>query len=768
MKKFSVIVKQVLMSTLSTAIIAMGFASCTDETEGINASADSQSPPRGAQTELLEAYGLTFHNFTNPDDVTIVDADTTQLSISKAYAEKMGIKSFVNHPMGVWHRAENLPYLRKCTGEKVVGDRIIIDVTSATPAEVLGQKAVELKSQIYVNQDDNAVKTRAAGDNIPEYAAKYIDNDNVIHPAYVHLTDPYGYDKDYHTAGDPVSEAMTRAAAEGNYMYMTADEIAAGKTRWGCHNSLLHFKNKLEKQFDFPIGKGSKDSLYLKFTTDMEFGLNYFITLNGGMKWKGILPVPYLKKFEAGVDGEFKFNAQMAAGWEKKWELDKDKYRWELMDFPGYTFTFMIGPIPVAIASTPHLDFALDGEVSGAIETNFSYEYHNKFKGGFGYEDGRGFYPIKDFDEIANEFDMDPTNFSIEARAGVGLYLCCDLKIYGLAGPKLGVGPRLGAEFKAEASLARAEASVQAKVELTARAVIGAKVEVLGYELADQTFTWDLFDPWLIWEFNWQVPEGEKEKELHKSPKQKQQESLMPKFKQVVDDRCQLNPEFRLEYNYLVNKLIVLKHLTREKAEQDILNQLLKRYPNFETLDNKIQNVGMVQLVVMKYGNETEPQYQAYLVEENWKEVKAEFIQSPAYTHYAELIHSSMKADIDLNLVRKAFVGKFDREPANVQADYKEMIKIIICYGELFYKNNSALNTKYDQNFINQCIAYGKSLKKYDDYLVSQAAYTTAACLNKRHTYSYNNDWNTKDAEYLKRIYTACLHNLSDELWKMR
>lgn len=761
MKKFSIIVKQVLMSTLSTAIIAMSFSSCADETESMNASADSQSPPRGAQTELLEAYGLTFHNFTNPDDVTIVDADTTQLSISKAYAEKMGIKTFVNHPMGIWHRAENLPYLRKCTGEKVVGDRIIIDVTSATPAEVLGQKAVELKSQIYVNQDDNAVKTRAASDNIPEYAAKYIDNDNVIHPAYVHLTDPYGYDKDYHTADDPVSEGMTRAAAEGNYMYMTADEIAAGKTRWGCHNSLLHFKNKLEKQFDFPIGKGSKDSLYLKFTTDMEFGLNYFITLNGGMKWKGILPVPYLKKFEAGVDGEFKFNAQMAAGWEKKWELDKDKYRWELMDFPGYTFTFMIGPIPVAIASTPHLDFALDGEVSGAIETNFSYEYHNKFKGGFGYEDGRGFYPIKDFDEIANDFDMDPTNFSIEARAGVGLYLCCDLKIYGLAGPKLGVGPRLGAEFKAEASLARAEASVQAKVELTARAVIGAKVEVLGYELADQTFTWDLFDPWLIWKYNWQVPEGEKEKEMHKSPKQKQQETLMPKFKQVVLHIIGLQSSFSVHYNDAVNMLVALKHYTREQAEQELLKQVLQRYPDFEKDDNMSYNIPRVQQTVFSCGKELTPKYEAYLAEESWKEVKAEIIQSPGYKKYADFIKGNYKLDVNMDLVRKQFVSQYDREPANIKDDYAKLYRIMLFYAELYYKSNTEVQKAYGQDFINKCIAYGKSLKKYDDEIVKQAAYTLTVYLYRCKYSDFSNGWDsTRNVGWMQRMYVNSVEEL--------
>ena len=91
------------MSTLTAGTfafaMAFGFTSCSDEMESL--SDNNTQAPEGAKTELLEAYGLTFQNFINADDVMILDADTTQLSISKAYADKMGITSFVNHPMGI-------------------------------------------------------------------------------------------------------------------------------------------------------------------------------------------------------------------------------------------------------------------------------------------------------------------------------------------------------------------------------------------------------------------------------------------------------------------------------------------------------------------------------------------------------------------------------------------------------------------------------------------------------------------------------------------
>lgn len=40
------------------------------------------------------------------------------------------------------------------------------------------------------------------------------------------------YDKGYHTQDDRPSASQTRAAASGEYQYMTAEEMAGGKTRW--------------------------------------------------------------------------------------------------------------------------------------------------------------------------------------------------------------------------------------------------------------------------------------------------------------------------------------------------------------------------------------------------------------------------------------------------------------------------------------------------------------------------------------------------------
>ena len=489
------------ISIVTVGVFTFSFSSCSDEIDSPNAGMNGQQAPEGAKTELLEAYGLSFENFINEDDVIIVDADTTQLSISKAYADKMGITSFVNHPMGIWHKVSNLPYIRKATSEKLVGDRYILNVVPATIAEITGDKKMNLQTNIYVNQDAGSVKTRAAGSDIPEYAAKYIDANNVIHPAAILMTDPYGYDKDIHFSDEQPSAAQTRAARSGEFEYMTADEIANGQTRWGTHRRLLSVNNKFEKEFKF-AAKGKKDSLTVTIGSELDFELNYFLTLEGGVKWEGFLPDPYVKKFETGVDGHFDLDARIDFKFEKKFDLE-GRLKFEFAKFPGYTFAFFIGPIPVSISISPNMFVKADGSVGGCITTGFGYKYGKEFKAGVRYENGK-WEGIKEFKETASKFDITPARAEFELKGGVGLYLGADVLIYGCAGPEIAIGPRFGVEFKGVGKLFENPQSpedlyeLEAKVGLTINAVIGAKLKVLGYELANSETTIALVPEWVL------------------------------------------------------------------------------------------------------------------------------------------------------------------------------------------------------------------------------------------------------------------------------
>ena len=271
------LVKMMLMSIAATATVM--FTACSDDLNELGTNNNDQKP-EGAQTALLEAYGLTYENFISNDDVIILDADTTQISISKAYAEKMGITTFVGHPMGIWHKIEQLPYIRKATAEKLVGDRYILTVQPATVAEIIGNKKVELNTGIYVNHDaEGGNVTRADGSMLPSYAAKYMDENDVLHPAVIHMTDPYGYDKGYHVDGD---QPVAQTRADGGYQYFTADELEEG-TRASARRNILSFNSKIEMDKNIDC-TGYGDTINVRAELPIDFELNYFITLDGGVK----------------------------------------------------------------------------------------------------------------------------------------------------------------------------------------------------------------------------------------------------------------------------------------------------------------------------------------------------------------------------------------------------------------------------------------------------------------------------------------------------
>ena len=241
------LVKQVLMSILTAGIFSFAFTACSDDLNDFGtdvANMEEGSDKIGNYADY-EPYGLTYHNFDSDADVQILNADTTEIAVKKSLADKLGITNFVNHPLGIWDDPSHLAYGRKALEQELVGDTYIIKVTGVTAAELIGEKSAQMCTDWYVNEDEALVATRAAYDNIPEYAAKYVDNDGFIHPAVVQYTDPYGYDKDYYVPGvDEPSESQTRAAESGEYQYMTAEDMLSG-TRGSIHPRLISFHNKI-------------------------------------------------------------------------------------------------------------------------------------------------------------------------------------------------------------------------------------------------------------------------------------------------------------------------------------------------------------------------------------------------------------------------------------------------------------------------------------------------------------------------------------------
>ncbi len=643
----------VLMSILFAATLS--FVSCSDESMEDNST--SQAVPEGADTALLEAYGLTFQNFISDDDVQILDADTTEISVSKALAEKLGIETFVGHPLGIWHSESQLPYSRKATAEKLVGDRYILTVQPATVAEMVGDKKVDLNTSLYINPDaGGASVTRADGIVMPGYAAKYMDEDDVIHPAVIHMTGEYDYAKGYHTEDD---QPVAKTRADGSYQYMTADDLLQGGTRAFAHKRILSFKDELEMDKNFQCGDNEDDSINVNFNAEIDFELNYFIRLDGAVKWHFIVPEPYVDCFEAGLDGKFAFSPELKIGFKKEWELDEDKWKKTLFTFNSYTFTFWVGPVPVCIKCEPEMFVKLDGKVTGSIHMGVKYEYENNFRGGIRYTDRDGWSVIREFNEVKNELTFIRPEAQVKAEAGIGIYMGMNVMIYGVAGPEVAVGPRLGAEAELTVSPFADNydemLDFNAEVGLTVNAVVGAKLKVLGYELAEYTKTIELAGPWTLWKYPSDGTEHVCDGDNVIS------EEWLDYFKAIKN--------FSQKYTELLNStasmLMETDDMTDAAAKRSILLQLMDMIhdPDPLSYDITIDNLQKIHDdTYQRYlGYESQKHAEAgdleWLNRENWKNICNELKQNHNWKDITNV-------DDALDEIHQWFLEKFHREPS--------------------------------------------------------------------------------------------------------
>ncbi len=645
----------VLMSILFAATFS--FVSCSDD--NLDENPAGQAVPEGADTAMLEAYGLTFQNFISDDDVQILDADTTEISVSKALAEKLGIETFVGHPLGIWHNESQLPYLRKATAEKLVGDRYILTVQPATVAELVGDKKVDLNTSLYINPDaGGASVTRADGIVMPGYAAKYMDENDVIHPAVIHMTGEYDYAKGYHTEDD---QPVAKTRANGSYQYMTADDLLQGGTRASAHKRILSFKDELEMDKNFQCGDDEDDSINVNFNAELDFELNYFIRLDGAVRWHFIVPEPYVDCFEAGLDGKFAFSPELKIGFKKEWELDEDKWKKTLFTFNAYTFTFWVGPVPVCVKCEPEMFVKLDGKVTGSIHMGVKYEYENNFRGGIRYTDREGWSVIREFNEVKNELTFIRPEAQVKAEAGIGIYMGMNVMIYDVAGPEVAVGPRLGAE--AELTLSPFAdnydemLNFNAEVGLTVNAVVGAKLKVLGYELAEYTKTIELAGPWTLWKY----PSDGTEHVCDGG------EEITDDWKNFFNNVKNYSDKFTELMDKTTALLMEMDDMTEAAAKRKLLLTLKSRWTYIPT--TKTEYSVTVESLWNIY-EETVKRYEDYQYQKHAEAGDIEWINAANWKNICnELKHNhswvcSLNVDDALAEIHQWFLEEFHREPS--------------------------------------------------------------------------------------------------------
>lgn len=555
------LVKSMLMSVATAGIFSFSFVftSCNDD----DILESGVTPPDMEQEyngPLQEPYGLSFYDFVTSNDVTILNADTTQISVSKALADKMGIQSFLGHPMGIWDHPEHRAYLRRATKEKLEGDRYILQVIPSSIAEVLtgNDKEYKLSTELYVNTDPASTRTRAIENNTPEFAARYIDEKNVIHPIAItfrraegdqraltrnaaaengiygtYLPDQLlGLQDDPATRGldDDIWNFIKKGAeAVGNWF----KDIAVGTVEWfkaqakamekwlkentqydinwDKHNTLINIDSKVDTKVPIQCGKDSKDTINVYVKAPVKFNLNYTLLLQAD---GSAVEKPHLRRFEASVDGRFNFEPEVRLGFNGKLELPKDKQKIDLVELDGITVIFYIGYVPFCVDFNPSLYLKLKAEVEGKATTGVKYEFDSWFKGGIlyeGYGDPRG---INESKVTKSKVSFIKPTAEFNASAGVGLMFGCEMIIDKLVGPQLAVGPQL----KADAGLTltpfeKDPVNFEASVDFGLTGEVGAKLKVWKWDIAEWNVDLDFGLNWNIYKYPKDNSKGNKNAE---------------------------------------------------------------------------------------------------------------------------------------------------------------------------------------------------------------------------------------------------------------
>lgn len=492
-------------------------------------SSDDDSPKNdpnviiaGENDPLGKPIGLVYTDFLTPNDVTH-NADTTELSISKALADKKGITNFVNRPMGIWDDQQHRSYLRRATEQRLVGDRYVLKVVRSSIAEVTAGQEMQLNTKLYYNPGRMVTRgglTRASqGD--PE-ADKYVDDNNIIHPAAITLrTKPNSgansADLDLSQAGTRTItiEQMFSGKTDGANSWFTdlwddivdavedAWEAVVESTSydWDDDNtwSLLKSKTTISSDVKFSCGKESADTITLRLRCPIEFNLDYTLNIRShGSIETAFVPVPsYLQTY---VDGYLEVNPQARIGFSKTVTLPKDKERITLFQFSGIGFTFMIGPVPLTIDIDPSVYLKFTSTLKGNAYLGVQYDIATKFRVGFQYKDG-SLSGIADGEKVKDEFSFINPKAELELKAGVGLFFGCDIVIEKIGGPTFNIGPQVNLTGKLSYQMGddRINASIEGKAGIGGE--VGAKLKIFGFELADWRTYFDIGPQWTIFKY---------------------------------------------------------------------------------------------------------------------------------------------------------------------------------------------------------------------------------------------------------------------------
>ena len=439
----------------------------------MSACKDDDTPVLEPQPEDLVPFAMTYVDFITPNDVQILSSDTTRISVSSAYAKKMGIKYFKDRAVTIWRTIGTVPFIRIITDAQENNGEIILTTKRGEFSDMFENLDASLVTDLYVNRNYVASRStrNSAGEEVTDVSGKYMDNEGVYHPAVIIVEE-----------GSPAARSLqSRTGSTKNYF--TAEELLEQNASFDILNVQTDFK------FDHKFPKDAEDTetaVHIKGKVGLSAKLTGYADIN--ISWFRLM------RFEAGVKGSAGVSTKLSFGLQK--EIEKE-WTTEIMPVGGHMIVFWIGPIPVPLVYESSINHKTKASATASLEVLASGKYELSFSKGILYERGNGWKDLSQKTKTEKYFRFDGIKGSAKVEASNGIYYEMGIYLGGSMGPEFSFGPYVSAEAEVASTMDVVNQQMIVEGSLGAYAglagELGAKLKVLGYELAKWSTTFDVF-----------------------------------------------------------------------------------------------------------------------------------------------------------------------------------------------------------------------------------------------------------------------------------
>lgn len=231
-----------------------------------------------------------------------------------------------------------------------------------------------------------------------------------------------------------------------------------------------------------------------KLVIELKAGAHF--RLDVGTKY---LVVPYVKTFEAAVNGKLKTSIDVSLSFGKDIKLwDKSV---PMIRLGHIVSTFMVGPIPVSVDCDPTIDLQTKADAQGKFKIASHFGFDTDLQAGVGYYDNGG------WKNLSHAHATDSLSFAVpvlygQAKATVGVMFTCPIKLFDVAGPKASAGPQIVGKFEGQVNLNNGHIDCDGEVDFKIGGIVGAELSFMGIKLADWTTSLDLYTKEL-WKAPW-------------------------------------------------------------------------------------------------------------------------------------------------------------------------------------------------------------------------------------------------------------------------